>query len=81
MRSVVINIVKTYVKEHLYRDTGFDVFEVWHCYILGNEKWLLATTLSDNMYYEVTFNKAKNEIYLDAYHKVDNHCYGEATME
>lgn len=26
------------------------------------------------MYYEVTFNKAKNEFYLDAYNKFENRC-------
>ncbi len=49
-----------------------DVYEVWHCYILGNEKWLLATTYPDGMYYEVTYNKAKDEWYFDAYLKVKN---------
>lgn len=49
-----------------------DVYEVWHCYILGNEKWLLSTTYPDGMYYGVTYNKAKDEWYFDAYHKVKN---------
>lgn len=49
-----------------------DVYEVWHCYILGNEKWLMATTYPDGMYYEVTYNKAKDEWYFDAYQKVKN---------
>ena len=49
-----------------------DVYEVWHCYILGNEKWLLSTTYHDGMYYEVTYNKAKGEWYFDAYQKVKN---------
>lgn len=49
-----------------------DVYQVWHCYILGNEKWLLATTYPDGTYYEVTYNKAKDEWYFDAYHKVKN---------
>lgn len=49
-----------------------DVYEVWHGYILGNEKWLLSTTYHDGMYYEVTYNKAKDEWYFDAYQKVKN---------
>lgn len=50
----------------------FEVFVVWNAYVLGNIKALLGTTLFDGMYYEVTYNKAKNEIYFDAYHKVEN---------
>lgn len=50
----------------------FDVFVVWNTYILGNIKAMLSTTISNGMYYEVTYNKAKNEIYFDAYKKVEN---------
>lgn len=49
-----------------------DVYQVWHCYILGNEKWLLSTTYNDGMYYEVTYNSSKDEWYFDAYQKVKN---------
>ena len=49
-----------------------DIYQVLHCYILGNEKWLLATTYPDGMYYEVTYNKTKDEWYFDAYQKVKN---------
>ena len=52
----------------------FEVFVVWQCYILGNAKWLLSTTLPDGMYYEVTYNKVKNEFYIDAYKKFENRC-------
>lgn len=53
----------------------FEVYVVWNAYILGNMKALLSTTVEDGMYYEVTFNKAKNEIYLDAYKHAENICY------
>ncbi len=53
----------------------FEVYVVWNAYVLGNMKALLSTTLSDGMYYEVTYNKVKNEIYLDAYEKRGNICY------
>ena len=77
MNQLVIDIVRDYAFDHLDKSDGvveFDVFVVWHCYILGNAKWLLSTTLKDGMYYEVTFNKAKNEFYLDAYKKFENRC-------
>ena len=54
---------------------AFEVFVVWNAYILGNAKALLSTTLPDGMYYEVTYNKAKNGIYLDAYERKENVCY------
>lgn len=50
----------------------FDVFVVWSCYILGHQKCLISTTLHDGMYYEVTYNSDKDEIYLDAYKKFEN---------
>lgn len=71
----VIDMVYDYAHEHLDKTDGevsFKVFIVWHCHILGNKKWLLSTTLPDGMYYEVTFNAAKNEFYLDAYKKFEN---------
>lgn len=70
-------IVMDYANEHI--DVTDDktlapggVYVVWSCFILGNQKALLSTVLSDGMYYEVTYNAAKNEIYLDAYKKWEN---------
>ncbi len=51
-----------------------DVFEVWFCKTLHHAKVLVSTTLPDGMYYEVTFNGIKGEIYLDAYKKFENVC-------
>ncbi|BBA52010.1 hypothetical protein FV113G1_23600 [Fusobacterium varium] len=51
-----------------------DVFVVWSCKTLQNNKALLSTIVSDGMYYEVTFNGDKNEMYLDAYKKWENKC-------
>lgn len=44
-----------------------NVHVVWWTYILGGWKCMLCTDLPDGMYYEVTYNHTKNEIYLDAY--------------
>lgn len=51
-----------------------DVFTVWCCKTLQNNKALLSTTVSDGMYYEITYNGDKNEMYLDAYKKWENQC-------
>ena len=56
------------------RLTPKDVYVVWLCKTLQNNKALLSTNVLDGMYYEVTYNGDKNEMYLDAYKKWDNKC-------
>lgn len=80
-KIVLKNIKKGYYTDNngLYckvydQKQEYDVYVVWQCYILGNAKWLLSTTLPDDMYYEVTYNKVKDEFYLDAYKKFENRC-------
>ena len=51
-----------------------DIYVVWFCKTLQNWKALVSTTLPDGMYYEVTYNGDKKEIYLDAYKKFENKC-------
>ena len=51
-----------------------DVFIVWLCKVLQNNKALASTTLSDGMYYELTYNGDKDELYFDAYKKWENVC-------
>lgn len=51
-----------------------DVFIVWTCKTLQNNKALVITSLDDGMYYELTYNGDKNELYLDAYKKWENEC-------
>lgn len=51
-----------------------DVYIVWLCKTLQNHKALVSTNVSDGMYYEITFNGDKNEVYLDAYKKWENKC-------
>lgn len=70
-------LVKNYAEEHLDKSDivpKFDVFVVWSCKTLQNSKALLSTTLSDGMYYELTYNGDKKELYLDAYKKFENRC-------
>ena len=49
-----------------------DVYVVWLNRTLQNNKALLSTTISDGMYYEVTYNGDKNELYFDAYKHISN---------
>ena len=51
------------------------VFVVWLCKILQNNKALLSTTIvGDTRYYEITYNGTTQEIYFDAYDKLQNVC-------
>lgn len=72
-------IVRDYVNEHLDKTDGIvinmtDTYVVWQCKTLQNWKALVSTTLPDGMYYEVTYNGDKNEVYLDTYKKFENRC-------
>lgn len=75
--SICKRLVKEYVEEHLDKsDTlpEFEVFVVWSCKTLQNNKALLSTTLFDGMYYELTYNGDKKELYFDTYKKFENKC-------
>ena len=72
-------IVKNYTNEHLDKSdnieiTTDDVFVVWSCKTLQNNKALVSTKVSDGMYYELTYNGDKKELYFDAYKKFENKC-------
>ena len=67
--------VRKYTEQHLDKSDvmpKFDVFVVWQCKTLQNNKTLLSTTLFDGMYYELTYNGDKKELYFDAYKKFEN---------
>ena len=69
--------VLDYVRAHLDVTNNVnvsinDIYVVWFCKTLQNWKALISTTLPDGMYYEVTYNGDKKEIYLDAYKKFEN---------
>ena len=71
----VEDMVYNYIVDHLDKSEKvpqFEVYIVWKCKTLQNWKYLLASTLPDGMYYEMTFNGDKDEWYLDAYKKVEN---------
>lgn len=66
--------VLEYTRHHLGVEiTEADVYVVWLCKVLQNNKALLSTTVRDGMYYEITHNGTTGEFYVDAYKKVDNY--------
>ena len=68
-----VNIVRDYIIAHMEDTTeSFTTYIVWKSKILQNWKYLVASSLRDGMYYELTYNGDTNEWYLDAYKKIDN---------
>lgn len=67
-------VIKYVAKTHYKEITENDVYIVWSCKTLQNNKALASTTLSDGMYYEITYNGDKDELYFDAYKKWENIC-------
>ena len=83
MIEIMKQIVRYYAKRHLDKTDGeqdFDVYVVWQCKALQNWKALLSTSLPDGMYYELTYNGDKKEMYVDAYKKFENFTVKEETI-
>ena len=74
---LVKQTIVDYTNTHLDKTDGKaitvdDVYIVWECKTLQNNKALASTTLFDGMYYECTYNGDKHEMYFDAYRKWEN---------
>ena len=50
-----------------------DVYVVWSVKVLQNNKFLMSTTSPDGLYYELTYNGDKEEVYVDVYKKWKNY--------
>ena len=75
--KLCIKTIVDYFNEKVDKTDNFvlkeeNVFIVWSCKTLQNNKALVSTTVSDGMYYELTYNGDKKELYLDAYKKLEN---------
>lgn len=84
--SLCLQLVADYTNQHMDKTDGEgiatdNVYMVWSCKTLQNWKALLSTTVPDGMYYEVTYNGDRDEIYLDAYKKFENKCFYTGTTE
>jgi hypothetical protein len=72
-KKIVVDYFNSHVKKTDNKKiTEDDVFVVWSCKTLQNNKALVSTTVSDGMYYEITHNGDKQETYVDAYKKWEN---------
>lgn len=77
--KLIKKLIADYANKHIDKTdnkhiTEDDVYIVWQCKTLQNNKALASTTLFDGMYYEVTYNGDKKELYFDAYKKWENRC-------
>ncbi|MGM9879486.1 MAG: DUF6275 family protein [Bacilli bacterium] len=75
--KLCVKTIVDYFNEKVDKSDNFElkeenVFIVWSCKTLQNNKALVSTTVSDGMYYELTYNGDKKELYLDAYKKLEN---------
>lgn len=70
-------LIKEYYKENTEITDEFelkdeDIYVVWCVKALQNSKGLFSTKVVDGMYFEMTYNGDKKEIYIDAYKKWKN---------
>lgn len=73
--ELCIKAVVDYYVEHNYIIVPADVYIVWICKTLQNNKALVSTDMHDGMYFEITHNGDKNETYIDIYKKQENHVF------
>ena len=65
-----LKICQSMVYDAWHGDMTIDVYVVWSCKTLQNNKAILATIVDEVSYlYEFTYNGDKQTIYMDAYSK------------
>lgn len=57
-----------------------EIYIVWFAKTLSNWKALLSTSRPDGLYYEVTYNGAVGEAYLDVYSKIQNRVFKDEDL-
>lgn len=67
-------IMDYYTEELKYKYSEVEIYNVWNCKTLQNNKGMFSTTIPDKRYIEVTYNGDKDEMYLDVYIKEKNIC-------
>ena len=66
-------MVEEYYIDHNNPVSFYDIYIVWNCKILQNNKCLLSTPIEDGLYFEITYNGDKKEFYVDVYKKQETH--------
>lgn len=63
---------ENYIRSDFIKET---TFVVWSSKVLQNNKAVIGVSVGSGMYFEVTYNGEKEELYLDAYKKEKNQVY------
>ena len=71
-KQIIFNKVKNENKIFSHSNVDDVVYVVWYCWILENQKCLISTTIPDGKYYEITYNKERQEMYIDTYVRSEN---------
>lgn len=73
-----IDLVRGYYYDFINLSLDYDdIYVVWSCKTLQNNKALLSTNVTDGLYFEITYNGDKEEFYFDVYKKVLNKCVSD----
>lgn len=70
-KAVLEMALKSFDPTDNVKITEDDVYFVTCTYILGNIKGMFSTSIKDSKYYEVTYNAATKEMYVDQYVKIN----------
>lgn len=70
--------VKWWYNTYKFQDPS-EIYIVWEVKVLQNNKAMLSTNIPDHMYFEVTYNGDKEELYFDAYEKQLNQAFGHTS--
>lgn len=74
-QEFVLNCKRIIQEYYITLDEKVDInqiYAVWNCKILQNNKAMLSSDIPDGRYFEITYNGDKNTWYLDAYIKEYN---------
>lgn len=70
-----INFIRNYYSNELNEIIDKeDIYCVWLCKTLQNNKGLFSTTIFDTRYFEITYNGDDKVFYFDSYIKEVNKC-------
>lgn len=71
-KSALLEYYNTCMNDQKDEITLNDIFVVWFSKVLRNWKAMISTTRQDDLYYELTFDGEKNQLYIDVYLKKKN---------
>ena len=71
-------VIKCIKEHHGEQYTIEDINMVWFAHVLGNKKAILIDNGKNDRLYEVTYNAAQDELYVDEYGKLNNTVFPSA---